>query len=115
MKTLKLRPGKDRSLLRRHPWIFESAIARGSADAGETVRVESDTGEFLSTRRELERGLFTRLGGPRPPLSILRNLTPRAPPFTSMRSLLPSINIGGHCCGHSWTAQQRQALKPREH
>ena len=48
MKTLKLRPGKDRSLLRRHPWIFESAIARGSADAGETVRVESDTGEFLA-------------------------------------------------------------------
>ncbi len=48
MKTLKLRPGKDRSLRRRHPWIFESAIARGSADAGETVRVESGSGEFLA-------------------------------------------------------------------
>jgi 23S rRNA (cytosine1962-C5)-methyltransferase len=47
MKTIRLRAGKERSLLRRHPWIFESAIARGSADAGETVRVESDQGQFL--------------------------------------------------------------------
>ena len=48
MKTLRLREGKERSLQRRHPWIFESAIARGGADAGETVRVESSTGEFLA-------------------------------------------------------------------
>ncbi|MEN9330892.1 MAG: hypothetical protein RLZZ484_2080, partial [Pseudomonadota bacterium] len=44
MKTLKLKPGKERSALRRHPWIFDSAIAKGGGDAGETVRVESDTG-----------------------------------------------------------------------
>ena len=47
MKTIRLRAGKERSLLRQHPWIFESAMARGSADAGETVRVESDQGQFL--------------------------------------------------------------------
>jgi 23S rRNA (cytosine1962-C5)-methyltransferase len=47
MKTIRLRDGKERSLLRRHPWIFESAIARGGADAGETVRVESHAGAFL--------------------------------------------------------------------
>ena len=47
MKTLRLRDGKERSLLRRHPWIFESAIAKGGGDAGETVRVESATGQFL--------------------------------------------------------------------
>ncbi len=47
MKTIRLRAGKERSLLRRHPWIFESAIAKGAADAGETVRVESDQGQFL--------------------------------------------------------------------
>lgn len=47
MKTLRLKPGKERSLLRRHPWVFESAIARGGADAGETVRVESHEGAFL--------------------------------------------------------------------
>ena len=48
MKTIRLRKGKERSLQRRHPWIFDSAIARGGADAGETVRVESDAGEFLA-------------------------------------------------------------------
>jgi len=48
MKTIRLKPGKERSLLRRHPWIFESAIARGAADAGETVRVESAEGQFLA-------------------------------------------------------------------
>ncbi|AMM24122.1 class I SAM-dependent rRNA methyltransferase [Variovorax sp. PAMC 28711] len=48
MKTLRLKPGKEKSLLRRHPWVFESAIARGGADSGETVRVESHDGEFLA-------------------------------------------------------------------
>ena len=48
MKTIRLRAGKERSLLRRHPWIFESAIAKGGADRGETVRVESESGEFLA-------------------------------------------------------------------
>lgn len=48
MKTIRLRAGKERSLQRHHPWIFESAIARGRADAGETVRVESEGGQFLA-------------------------------------------------------------------
>jgi 23S rRNA (cytosine1962-C5)-methyltransferase len=48
MKSIRLKEGKERSPLRRHPWIFESAIAKGGADAGETVRVESHTGEFLA-------------------------------------------------------------------
>lgn len=48
MKALRLRPGKERSLLRRHPWVFDSAIAKGSGDAGETVRIESSEGQFLA-------------------------------------------------------------------
>jgi 23S rRNA (cytosine1962-C5)-methyltransferase len=48
MKTIRLKDGKERSLLRRHPWIFDSAIARGGADPGETVRVESHAGQFLA-------------------------------------------------------------------
>jgi len=48
MKTIRLRAGKERSLLRRHPWIFESAIEKGAADSGETVRVESHEGQFLA-------------------------------------------------------------------
>lgn len=48
MKVLRLRPGKERSLQRRHPWVFESAIAKGGGDAGETVRIESEEGKFLA-------------------------------------------------------------------
>jgi 23S rRNA (cytosine1962-C5)-methyltransferase len=48
MKVLRLRPGKERSLQRRHPWVFEPAIAKGGGDAGETVRIESDEGRFLA-------------------------------------------------------------------
>ena len=47
MKTIRLKAGKERSLLRRHPWVFDSAIAKGGGDAGETVRVESAEGQFL--------------------------------------------------------------------
>jgi 23S rRNA (cytosine1962-C5)-methyltransferase len=48
MKTIRLKEGKERSLLRRHPWIFDSAIAKGGGDPGETVRVESQAGQFLA-------------------------------------------------------------------
>jgi 23S rRNA (cytosine1962-C5)-methyltransferase len=48
MKTIKLRDGKERSLHKRHPWVFESSIASGKADPGETVRVVGHDGAFLA-------------------------------------------------------------------
>jgi 23S rRNA (cytosine1962-C5)-methyltransferase len=48
MKAIRLREGKERSLQRHHPWVFEGSIARGKADVGETVRVESAAGGFLA-------------------------------------------------------------------
>jgi 23S rRNA (cytosine1962-C5)-methyltransferase len=48
MKVIRIKEGKDRALRRYHPWLFESAIAKGGGDAGETVRVESAQGEFLA-------------------------------------------------------------------
>ena len=48
MKTIQLREGKERSLLRRHPWVFAASIARGGADAGETVRIQAHDGRFLA-------------------------------------------------------------------
>jgi 23S rRNA (cytosine1962-C5)-methyltransferase len=48
MKSIRLREGKERSLLRRHPWVFEGSVAGGRADAGETVRVEAADGGFLA-------------------------------------------------------------------
>jgi 23S rRNA (cytosine1962-C5)-methyltransferase len=45
-----LKPGRDRSLRRRHPWIFSGAIARvaGEPDAGAAVCVVSHEGEPLA-------------------------------------------------------------------
>jgi 23S rRNA (cytosine1962-C5)-methyltransferase len=48
MKVIQLREGKERSLLRRHPWIFEGSVAKGRADSGETVRVVAADGAFLA-------------------------------------------------------------------
>ncbi len=55
MKSLQLKPGKEKSLLRRHPWVFDGAVATdGATDsatrdlvAGETVRIDSASGQFL--------------------------------------------------------------------
>lgn len=48
MKVIRLRDGKERSLLRQHPWVFAGSVEKGKADAGETVRVESASGQFLA-------------------------------------------------------------------
>jgi 23S rRNA (cytosine1962-C5)-methyltransferase len=48
MKNIRLRDGKERSVQRRHPWVFEGSIASGKADSGETVRVEAHNGQFLA-------------------------------------------------------------------
>ena len=47
MNKVILKPGRERSILRRHPWIFSGAIAEGAADAGETVAVCAANGETL--------------------------------------------------------------------
>jgi 23S rRNA (cytosine1962-C5)-methyltransferase len=51
MKTLQLLPGRERALLRRHPWIFDGAIdtaASERAGAGETVRIADSRGQALA-------------------------------------------------------------------
>jgi 23S rRNA (cytosine1962-C5)-methyltransferase len=49
-KRVFLKPGREKSLLRRHPWVFSGAIERveGSPAPGETVDVVASTGEFLA-------------------------------------------------------------------
>ena len=50
LKRVFLKPGREKSLLRRHPWVFSGAIERveGSPAVGETVDVVASTGEFLA-------------------------------------------------------------------
>ncbi len=45
-----LKPGREKSLLRRHPWIFSGALAevRGEPGSGSTVEVRSAGGDFLA-------------------------------------------------------------------
>lgn len=45
-----LKKGKERSLLRRHPWVYDTAVAktRGNPTSGDTVRVVSFDGRFLA-------------------------------------------------------------------
>jgi 23S rRNA (cytosine1962-C5)-methyltransferase len=45
-----LKPGREKSLKRRHPWVFAGAIARieGNPATGETVELRSAEGEFLA-------------------------------------------------------------------
>ena len=50
MNKLILQAGREKSLKRRHPWVFSGAIAKveGSPGPGETIGVWSATGEFLA-------------------------------------------------------------------
>jgi len=50
MSTLVLRPGREKSLLRRHPWVFSGAIAKvkGNPASGDTVAIADNGGRFLA-------------------------------------------------------------------
>src|SRR3989304_1732173 len=45
-----LKPERERSLLRRHPWVFSGAVAEGRGDpqSGATVELISSEGDFLA-------------------------------------------------------------------
>lgn len=50
MADIVLKKGKEKSLLRRHPWVYDTAVARvvGKPEVGETVRVVAHDGRFLA-------------------------------------------------------------------
>lgn len=50
MNSLILKPGREKSLQHRHPWVFSGAVERvkGEPLAGETVAVRSANGGFLA-------------------------------------------------------------------
>ena len=50
MSSIILKPGREKSLLRRHPWIFSGAVARldGNPVSGETVDLLAANGQFLA-------------------------------------------------------------------
>ncbi|MBI3054666.1 MAG: class I SAM-dependent methyltransferase [Betaproteobacteria bacterium] len=50
MHKLVLKPGREKSLKRRHPWVFSGAVAKvtGKPESGETIEIHASTGEFLA-------------------------------------------------------------------
>jgi 23S rRNA (cytosine1962-C5)-methyltransferase len=50
MHKVVLKAGREKSLIRRHPWVFSGAIhtAEGAPGPGETVRLVSASGRFLA-------------------------------------------------------------------
>lgn len=50
MPTLHLHPGRERSLLRHHPWIFSGAVRtmEGAVEPGLTADIVSDSGKWLA-------------------------------------------------------------------
>lgn len=50
MKSLLLKPGRERTVLQHHPWVFSGAVAQlqGKPDPGETIAVRAPQGDFLA-------------------------------------------------------------------
>ena len=50
MHTVILKEGREKSVLRHHPWIFSGAVREvtGNPGPGETVEVRNARGEFLA-------------------------------------------------------------------
>lgn len=50
MKKMMIKSGRDKSLLRRHPWIFSGAIksVEAGAESGDVLRVLAEDGRFLA-------------------------------------------------------------------
>ena len=54
MLSVILKPGREKSLLRRHPWVFSGAMERvdGAVALGETVSVVASDGTPLGLMEE---------------------------------------------------------------
>lgn len=48
MNPIILKPGREKSVRQRHPWLFGGALAKGTAQAGTIVPVQSAKGETLA-------------------------------------------------------------------
>ena len=50
MNKLILKPGREKSLKRRHPWVFSGAVAKltGDPQPGDTIEIHSSDGEFFA-------------------------------------------------------------------
>ena len=70
MQVLTLKPGREESVLRRHPWVFSGAVARREGDPGDGLaEVRSAAGGvlgfgFAAPASQIEARLWTFAGRP---------------------------------------------------
>ncbi|MEO8386721.1 MAG: class I SAM-dependent rRNA methyltransferase, partial [Betaproteobacteria bacterium] len=57
MKRMILNSGREKSLLRRHPWVFSGAVksVEAGAQAGDVLTVRAEDGRFLATAAYSEK------------------------------------------------------------
>lgn len=96
MQDVVLKKGKEKSLLRRHPWVYDTAVARaGKIAAGEIVRVLSSEGRELgyggwSPASTLRVRMFTYAGEAAPQPGFLTERIQKA--VEARQSLLQRTN-----------------------
>jgi 23S rRNA (cytosine1962-C5)-methyltransferase len=96
MATLILKPGREKSLLRRHPWVFSGAVAEmdGDAGSGADVEIRSADGRFLgwagySPRSRIVARVWSWDEEEPPGAGLLRERLSSA--IEARRALLPQI------------------------
>src|SRR5688572_32508849 len=80
-----LKQGREKSLRRRHPWVFSGAIERldGAPEAGATVDIVASSGEFLgraaySAASQIRARIWTFDAGERVDAAFFRRRLVRA-------------------------------------
>jgi len=91
MGTLTLKPGRERSLLRRHPWVFSGAVARveGAPGAGDTVEIRAADGQWMA------RGAFSPSSQIRARVWSFRGEEEIGPAFFNSRAREAFLRRGG--------------------
>lgn len=102
MKSVWLKPGKERAVVNRHPWIFSGAIAKKSKDIspGDEITINDHQGSFLAKGHWCSpEGLSCRILSFEPDVSFDEGFYKArfAEAFAARkRFLLPNINTNGY-------------------
>ena len=88
MKAVLLKRGREKSLMRRHPWIFSGAIARieGNPRAGETVDILAAEGALLgrgaySPRSQMTDTVAFHMSGSKCSVRLVASASDVLPPW----------------------------------
>ena len=107
---LRLKPGREKSLRQRHPWIFSGAIAAadGELRSGDTVNVLAADGAFLA-----QRGVLPELADSRARLDVRSARTRRRRLLrAARRSRSRGASADARCAPHRVPARPRRIRRP---